>query len=84
MKLKQLDVYFVQETWLEGDVFNEIINGYHGFHHNGKLGNHNFRGVAIILSLGGPVGPVPPFFFKSGRKKKNQAPKTQKEGRTTD
>ncbi len=50
MKLKQLNVYFVQETWLEGDVFNEIINGYHGFHHNGKLGNHNFRGVAIILS----------------------------------
>jgi hypothetical protein len=50
MKLKQLDVYFVQETWLEGDVFDEIINGYHFFHHNGKLGNHNFPGVTIILS----------------------------------
>jgi hypothetical protein len=35
MKLKQLDVYFIQETWLEGDVYDEIINGYHIFHHNG-------------------------------------------------
>ncbi len=34
----------------EGDVFDEIINGYHVFHHNGGVGNHNFRGVAIILS----------------------------------
>jgi hypothetical protein len=24
MKLKQLDVYFVQETWLEGNVFDEL------------------------------------------------------------
>jgi hypothetical protein len=31
MKLKHLYVYFVQETWLEGDVFDEIINGYHVF-----------------------------------------------------
>jgi hypothetical protein len=29
MKTKNLDVYFVQETWLEGDVFDEVINGYH-------------------------------------------------------
>jgi hypothetical protein len=50
MKLKQLDVYFVQETWLEDDVFDKIINGYHVFCHNGRQGNHNFRGVAIILS----------------------------------
>jgi exonuclease III len=50
MKLKDIDVYFVQETWLEGDVFDEIINGYHVFRHNGGVGNHNFRGVAIILS----------------------------------
>jgi hypothetical protein len=50
MKLKQLDVYFIQETWLEGDVFDKTINGYHVFHHNGEIGNHNFRGVAIILS----------------------------------
>ena len=50
MKTKSLDVYFVQETWLEGDAFNEVINGYHDFRHNGRKGNHNFRGVAIILS----------------------------------
>jgi hypothetical protein len=50
MKLKDIDVYFVQETWLEGDVFDKIINGYHFFRHNGGVGNHNFRGVPIILS----------------------------------
>ena len=50
MRTKSLDVYFVQETWLEGDVFDETINGYHVFRHNGGKGNHNFRGVAIILS----------------------------------
>jgi len=49
MKLKDIDVYFVQETWLEGDVFDEIINGYH-VRHNGGVGKHNFCGVAIILS----------------------------------
>ncbi len=27
MKLKEIDVYFIQETWLEGDVFDEAING---------------------------------------------------------
>ena len=31
MKLKDIDVYFVQETWLEGDVFDVIINRYHFF-----------------------------------------------------
>ena len=50
MKTKSLDVYFVQETWLEGDVFDKIIDGYHVFQHNGGKGNHNFRGVALILS----------------------------------
>jgi hypothetical protein len=50
MKTKNLDVYFVQETWLKDDVFDKVINGYHVFRHNGKLGNHNFCGVAIILS----------------------------------
>jgi hypothetical protein len=50
MKFKHLDVYFVQETWLKGDVFDEIINGYHVFCHNGGLGSHNFGRVAIILS----------------------------------
>ena len=50
MKTKSLDVYFVQETWLEGDAFDEVINGYHVFRHNSGKDNHNFRGVAIILS----------------------------------
>ncbi len=43
MKLKGIDAYFVQETWLEGDVFDEIINGFHLFHHNGEVGHHNFH-----------------------------------------
>ena len=50
MKEKCLEVYFIQETWLEGDIFDEVINGYHIFRHNGGEGNHNFRRVAIILS----------------------------------
>ena len=50
MKTKSLDVYFMQETWLEGDIFDEVISGYHIFQHNGGKGNHNFCGVAIILS----------------------------------
>jgi hypothetical protein len=50
MKTKSLDVYFVQETWLEGDMFDEVINGHHKFRHNRGKGNHNFQGVAIILS----------------------------------
>jgi hypothetical protein len=50
MKTKSLDVYFVQETWLEGDTFNEVINDYHIFRHNGGTCYHNFCGVAIILS----------------------------------
>ena len=43
-------MHFVQETWLTGDVFDKIKNGYHIFRHNGGVGNHNFHGVAIILS----------------------------------
>ena len=31
MKTKSFDVYFVQETWLEGNVFDKIIDGYHVF-----------------------------------------------------
>ena len=50
MKLKDIDVYFVQETWLKGDVFDEIIKGYHVFRHNEGVGNHSFCGFAIILS----------------------------------
>jgi hypothetical protein len=49
MKLKHLDVYFVQETWLKGDLFDEIINWYHIFCHNHGLGSHNFHGVVINL-----------------------------------
>jgi hypothetical protein len=49
MKLKQLNIYFVQETWLKGDVFDKIINDYHVFYHNGGLCYHNFCRVAIIL-----------------------------------
>jgi hypothetical protein len=40
MKLKQLDVYFVQETWLEGDVFDKIMNRYHIFRCNGEIWLH--------------------------------------------
>ena len=50
MKTKSIDVYFVQETWLVGDAFDKVINGYHVFRHNGGKGTHNFRGVAISLS----------------------------------
>jgi len=50
MKLKEIDVYFLQETWLEGDMFNETINRYHVFCHNGGIGHHNFHGVVIVLS----------------------------------
>jgi hypothetical protein len=50
MKLKGIETYFVQETWLEGDVFDKIINRFHVFRHNGEVGNHSFCGVAIILS----------------------------------
>ena len=35
MKFKDIDVYFIQETWLEGNVFDET-NEYHIFHHNRK------------------------------------------------
>jgi hypothetical protein len=45
-----LDVYFIQETWLEGDAFDKVINSYHIFRHNEGEGNHNYRGVAIVLS----------------------------------
>ena len=48
MKLKEIDVYFHQETWLKGDMFDEMINGYHVFRHNGGIGHHTFCGVAIV------------------------------------
>jgi hypothetical protein len=42
-KLKQLDIYFVQETWPKGNVFDEVIIGYNVFCHNEEKGNHNFH-----------------------------------------
>ena len=50
MKQNDIDVYFIQETWLEGNAFDKTITGYHVFRHNGEVGNHAFRGVAIVLS----------------------------------
>jgi exonuclease III len=50
MITKSMDIYFVQETWLVGDAFDEVISGYHIFRHNGDKGNHNFCSVTIILS----------------------------------
>jgi hypothetical protein len=50
MKVKCLDVYFLQDTWLEDDEFDVDIGGYHVFRHNGPNGNHLHHGVAIVLS----------------------------------
>jgi len=50
MKVKCLDVYFLQDTWLEYDEFDVDIRGYHVFRHNGPNGNHLHHGVAIVLS----------------------------------
>ena len=54
MKTKSLDVYFVQETWLEGDAFDKVINGYHVFRHNEGKGNHR-----DITRGGKPLEPDP-------------------------
>ena len=51
MKVKCLDIYFLQDTWLEDDEFNVDIGGYHVFCHNGPNGNHLHHRVAIVLSL---------------------------------
>jgi hypothetical protein len=45
MKVKCLDVYFLQDTWLEDDEFNVDIGGYHVFCHNGPNGNHLHHGA---------------------------------------
>ncbi len=50
MKAKCLDVYIMQDTWLEDDKFDIDIGGYHVFCHNGPNGNHLHHGVAIVLS----------------------------------
>jgi hypothetical protein len=49
MKLKCLDVYFLQDMWLEDDKFDIDVGGYHLFCHNGPNGNHLHHGVAIVL-----------------------------------
>jgi hypothetical protein len=50
MKVKCLDVCFLQDTWLEDDKFDIDVGGYHVFCHNGPNGNHLYHGVAIVLS----------------------------------
>ena len=50
MKMKNLDIYFIQNTWLEDDAFDVDVGGYHVFCHNGSLGNNLHHGVAIVLS----------------------------------
>ena len=50
MKVKCLDVYFLQNTWLEDGEFDVNIGGYHVFCHNGPNGNHLHHGMAIVLS----------------------------------
>ena len=50
MAKKQIDAYFIQETWIEGDDFDTEVGGYHVFRHNGPLGSNLHRGVAIVLS----------------------------------
>ena len=50
MAKKQIDAYFIQETWIEGDDFDTEVSGYHVFRHNGPLGSNLHRGVAIVLS----------------------------------
>ena len=49
MKVKCLDVYFLQDTWLEDDKFDIDVKGYHVFCHNGPNGNHLHHRVAIVL-----------------------------------
>jgi exonuclease III len=50
MKEKNIDCYFMQETWWEDTEFDVEINGYHMFRHNDILENNLRKGVAIILS----------------------------------
>jgi hypothetical protein len=50
MTTKNLDVYFIQDTWLEGNNFNVDVGGYHVFRHNGTLVANLHQGVVIVLS----------------------------------
>ena len=69
MARKKIDVYCIQETWLDGDFIKEI-DGYTIFHHGLKeqTCSRGQNGVAIILSptfskyykLSGSLPPVIP------------------------
>jgi hypothetical protein len=50
MKSKCIDVYFLQDAWLNKDEFDIDVEGYHVFHHNDPKGNHLDNVVAIVLS----------------------------------
>ena len=54
MKQQDIGAMCIQETWDEGDVFDEEINEFRIFRHNREPGeegrDHLFRGVALILS----------------------------------
>ena len=55
MRVDNIDVWLIQETWLENNDYDTVIGGYHHFKHNSPIGttgrDHLFRGVArIILS----------------------------------
>jgi hypothetical protein len=73
MKDKDIGAMCVQETWDEGDVFDEEINEYRIFRHNctpGESGrDHLFKGVALILS---------PTFYKAWREAGCQPPTVSK------
>ncbi len=48
--IKCLNVYFLQDTWLEDDVFDIDVGGYHVFRHNGPMENQLCQGMTIVLS----------------------------------
>ena len=49
MSIRKIDVYLIQETWLDGDYVSEI-KGYTLFHHGLKKCSRDQCGVDIILS----------------------------------
>jgi hypothetical protein len=65
MKTKNLDVYFIQEAWLKGDVFDEVINGYH------VLGTMETSAITTSVEL---LSSSPHNIMKDG---KLQAPRHQ-------
>ena len=75
MKQQDIGAMCIQETWDEGDVFDEEINEFRIFRHNREPGeegrDHLFRGVALILS---------PKFYKALRDAGCQKPTTSPKG----